>query len=168
MAVTGCGGSDTAPSAQAWATGICTSIATWKADVEAIATNAAAAITEPGATRDNVETAIDDGLAATRTLIADLRALTPPDTPEGEQAKVEVEAFLGDAQSSIDAVESAIEAIPDDARLAKILAALSGLATNLEGTIASGRELVASLAELGGTLKDAFESADSCQELSKS
>ena len=54
---------------------------------------------------------------------------------------------------------------PRGAGLAEIVAELSGLATNLQTTVESGRTLVTELTELGGAMKDAFENADSCQEL---
>jgi flagellar hook-length control protein FliK len=161
----GCGGGGTPSAEETWAASVCTSIATWKTDVEAITKNATDAITEPGATRKDVETAIDGGVVATEALVDDLRALTPPDTPEGQQAKAEANAFLADAQDSIDEVKQTIDELPDSASLVAVIAKLSGLASNLQTTLQSGRDLVDSLPELGGDLKAGFENADSCQDL---
>ena len=144
---------------------MCTSIASWGTEVETIATDAAEAITEPGATRDTVEAAIGDGLDATETLLEDLRGAVPPDTSEGEEAKAAVDAFFDDVSSANDEVESALADLPAAAGLAAIVTALSGLATTLQTTIESGRTLVTELTELGGSMKDAFENTDSCQEL---
>ena len=49
--------------------------------------NAADALTEPGATRADVETAVESGLDATETLGEELRASVPPDTPEGDRGR---------------------------------------------------------------------------------
>jgi hypothetical protein len=166
LTAAGCGGSSGAPTVEeTWAASVCTTITTWKTDVESITENATTAITEPGATRKDIETAIDNGVAATRTLVADLRALTPPDTPEGVQAKSEVDAFLGDAQASIDKVQQAIDELPTGAGLAQVIAKLSGLASNLQSTLQSGRDLVVSLSKLGSDLKAGFENAASCKKL---
>jgi hypothetical protein len=166
LVAAGCGGSGGASAEEeAWANRVCASIASWRTEVETIATDAAEAITEPGATRETVEAAIDEGLDATKTLVDDLRAAVPPDTPEGDEAKVAVDAFLDNVQASDAEVRSALAGLPEGAGLAEVIAELSGLATNLQSTIDSGQALVTELTELGGALKDAFENADSCQEL---
>ena len=165
LGAAGCGGSDSTSAEETWAASVCTSITTWRTDVGSITENATSAITEPGATPKDIETAIDDGVAATKTLVVDLRALTPPDTPEGIQAKTEVNAFLDDAQASIDQVQHAIDTLPAGAGLAQVITKLSGLASNLQSTLQGGRDLVTSLAALGGDLKDGFENAAPCQEL---
>jgi uncharacterized protein YoxC len=144
---------------------VCSSIATWRSEVETIARDAADAITKPGATRDDLETAVDSGLDATTQLVDDLRAAVPPDTPEGQEADAAVDAFLDDVQASDDDVRTALADLPEDAGLTQTVAALSGLATSIQTTVESGRTLVTEITELGGALKDAFENADSCQEL---
>jgi flagellar hook-length control protein FliK len=165
LTAAGCGGSGSTSAEETWAASVCTSITTWKTNVESITENAATAITAPGATRKDIKTAIDNGVAATETLVGDLRALTPPDTPEGVQAKTEVDAFLADAQASIDKVKQAIDELPAAAGIAQVIAKLSGLASNLQSTLQSGRDLVTSLAKLGSDLKAGLENAASCQEL---
>jgi len=166
LVAAGCGGGEgSSAEEEAWANEVCTSIASWRTEVQTIATDAARAVTEPGATRDTVEGAIDDGLKATETLLEDLRGAVPPDTSEGDEAKAAVDAFLDDVSSANDEVESALADLPEGAGLAAIVAELSGLATSLQTTVESGRALVTELTELGGTMQEAFENADSCQEL---
>ena len=166
LVAAGCGGGGGASAEEeAWANEVCASIASWRTEVETIATDAAEAVTEPGATRATLVSAIDEGLDATETLVDDLRAAVPPDTPEGDEAKAAVDAFLDNVQASDDEVRSALAGLPEDAGLAEVIAELAGLAANLQETIASGQELVTEIAELGGALKDAFENADACQEL---
>ena len=162
----GCGGdSSQSAAAEEWADGVCTAITTWKTDVAAISTEAAKAITEPGATRGDVTTAVDDGLQATETLVDDLQKLGPPDTPEGADAKKEIDAFLEDAEGSADEVRTTLAGLPETGSVTALVTELSGLATNLQSTIESGRALVNTLQDLGGDLRDGFENAESCQEL---
>ena len=166
LVAAGCGGgAETTAEEEDWADEVCASIASWRTEVETIATDAAEAITEPGATRETVESAIEEGLEATETLLEDLRGAVPPDTPEGDEAQAAVDAFLDNVSSANDEVESALADIPEDAGLAAVIAELSGLAANLQATVTSGQTLVTEITELGSSLKDAFENADSCQEL---
>jgi hypothetical protein len=166
LVAAGCGGGgESSAEEEAWASDVCASIASWRTQVQTIATDAAEAITKPGATRDTLEGAIDNGVEATETLLEDLRGAVPPDTSEGDEAKAAVDAFLDDVSSANDEVKTALADLPDTAGLAQIVASLSGLATNLQTTVESGRTLVTELTDLGGTMKDAFENADSCQEL---
>ncbi len=164
LVVVGCGGGGTSAE-EAWADEVCTSIASWKTEVQSIAGNAADAITKPGTTRADVEAAVDSGLDATKTLGDELRAAVPPDTPEGQQAKAAVDAFLANVQQSDDKVRAAIAGLPENAGVAEIVAALSGLATNIQQTIDSGQTLVTNIQQLSSALKDGFENADSCQQL---
>ena len=115
------------------------------AEVETIATDAAEAITEPGATRDTVEAAIDDGLEATETLLEDLRGAVPPDTPEGDEAKAAVDAFLDDVSSANDEVESALADLPEARGWPRSSPSSPVSPTNLQTTIESGRTLVTEL-----------------------
>jgi hypothetical protein len=166
VAAAGCGGGDESPSSEElWASEVCTSIASWRTEVEAIARNAADALTEPGATRADLESAIDDGLQATEELGEELRAAVPPDTAEGNQAEAEVNAFLDDVRAADNEVRSALADLPDDAGLTEVVTELAGLAANLQQTIEKGRALVDDLTALGGDLKNAFEDAEPCQEL---
>jgi len=166
LVAAGCGGGGgSTTEEEAWADDVCTSVASWRTEVQTIVTNATSALTQPGATRADLEGAIDEGFDATKTLVEDLRAAVPPDTTEGDEAKAAVDAFVDDVQASDDKVRSALGGLPEDAGLAQVIAELSGLATNLQTTVDNGRALVTQLTELGGSLKDAFENAESCQEL---
>lgn len=167
VAAAGCGGGgDEGPSAEEqWAGEICTSIGSWRTEVEAITRSTADALTQPGATREDLESGIQDGLDATKELTDELRALAPPDTPEGEQAKTEVNAFLDDVRAADDRVRTALAGLPEGASLAQVVTQLAGLATSLQSTIEGGRALVEDLTDLGGGLKDGFENAESCKEL---
>ena len=167
VAAAGCGsGGDEGPSAEElWAGDVCANIDSWRTEVEVITRNTADALTQPGATRDDLESGIEDGLDATKELIDEIRALVPPDTPEGEQARAEVNAFLDDVRAADDRVRTALADLPERASLAQVVTQLAGLATSLQATIEGGQALVEDLTDLGGDMKDGFENAESCQEL---
>ncbi|HEU0305041.1 MAG TPA: hypothetical protein VFR32_10735 [Gaiellaceae bacterium] len=165
LAAAGCGGGGGTSAEEAWAEEVCASIAAWKTEVETITSEAADAVTEPGATRADVEQAVDEGLAATKTLVEELRAAVPPDTPQGDEAQAAVEAFLDDVSAANDEVETALAALPESAGLSEVVSELGRLALTLQTTIAQGLRLADELAALGGALKDGVENADSCQDL---
>ena len=166
VAAAGCGGGDGGPSAEeVWAGDICTSVDSWRTDVEAIARNTADALTQPGATREDLESGIQDGLDATKQLTDELRASVPPDTPEGQQAKAEVNAFVDDVRAADDKVRTALAGLPEGAGLSQVVTQLAGLAANLQTTIEGGQALVEELTDIGGDLKDGFENAEPCKQL---
>ena len=164
LAVSGCGGSSSSP-AESWASDVCSSVSTWKTSVQQITTDAANAIAKPGSTREDATNAVQKGVDATQKLVDDLKGLEAPDTPEGAQAKKDLDTFATDTQQTIDGVKSALAGIPSGAGLAEIVTQLSGQASTLQQAIASGQQLVTSLQNLGGDLKDGFEQADSCKDL---
>src|SRR5262245_47301465 len=166
VAAAGCGGGNGGPSAEeVWAGDLCTSIASWQTEVEAITRNTADALTQPGATREDLVSGIEDGLDATKEFADELRAMVPPDTPDGAEAQTEVNAFLDDVRSADHKVRTARADLPQGAGLAEVVTRLAGLATSLQSTIEGGQALVEDLTELGGDVKDGFENADSCKEL---
>src|SRR5262245_33291340 len=164
-AVAGCGGGGSPSAEEVWAGEICASIDSWRTEVNSIASTTADALTQPGATRADLEGGIQDGLDSTKELTDELRASVPPDTPAGQQAKTEVNAFLDDVQAADAKVRTALAGLPKDAGLSQVITQLAGLATSLQTTIEGGQALVEDLTDLGGDLKDGFENADSCKKL---
>jgi hypothetical protein len=165
LAASGCGGGGGSSSAEAWASDVCSAISTWRTDVQQITTNAANTLTEPGATRKDAEQAIGDGVDATQNLLEELKALGPPDADGRDEARSEVNAFVAQAQATVNDVKRALAELPDDATLGQLVAGLSGLSVSLQKTLASGQQLVKVLAEASGDLKNGFDSAGSCKEL---
>lgn len=164
LVASGCGGGGT-PAAEQWAGDLCTSIATWRTEIDTLSKQAADALTKPATARPALEAAVDDGLAATQTLIDDLEALGPPDVPEGTQAKRELDAFLTAVEQMEADVKQALSDLPATASLADAVQSLSTVGAQLQATIAQGQELVTTLSGLGGELESGFENADSCQQL---
>jgi hypothetical protein len=161
----GCGGGSQPSAAEQWAGSVCSSISTWQTEINKLTTETADALSKPGNSRAQLKSAFDSGLQATQTLVDDLKALGPPDTPEGAQAKQDVDAFAKQAQTTADDVQSAVSALPSSTSLAQAVATLAPLGAELQATIQKGSELITTLTGLGGSIKDGFESADSCKEL---
>jgi hypothetical protein len=162
----GCGG-ESEPSAEAsqWASDVCTSISQWKTDVEGIAEQATEQVTSGTASRETIQSAIDDGLQASRELASELKALGAPDTPEGEEARQSLQTFADRVESSVNDVEQALDDLPDNPTVAQIIQSLSGLATSLQADVQAGQQVIVDLQEAGSDLRQAFEESPSCDEL---
>jgi hypothetical protein len=168
IVLAGCGGSSKASPAEQWASGVCSSIDTWKTEISTITSDAADALKDPATAREGLKTAVDDGKSATQTLLDDLKGLQPPDTPEGQQAQQQLDTFVTSVQATADDVQQALNQIPDASSINAIVESLTGLSTEFQKTIDQGRELVTTLTDLGSEMKDAFQSASSCQDLTGS
>lgn len=164
VVVAGCGGGKASPEEQ-WASDICTSVSTWKTDIHDITAQAADALTKPATARESLRTAVDDGRTATETLITELKGLTPPATPEGEQAQKDLQAFLTSLGTTADEVRATLSDLSGAGSLNEIVELVSGLSSELQATIEEGRQLVTTLEAAGGAIKDGFESAEACDAL---
>ena len=163
----GCGGGGGNDEAEQWASDLCSTIASWKSDIDQITQDATDALTKPGTTKQDLEDAVNKGLDSTKTLADDLKALKAPATDQGQQAKQQVDAFVADVQHAATEVKTTLQGIPASANLTQVVTRLTGLATTLQTPIRSGVALVGQLKQLGGDLKDGLESADSCKDLTK-
>ena len=115
--------------------------------------------------RDSLETAADDVKGATETLADDLRGIGRPDTEAGEQAKDSVDQLAGELEQEADKIESAVE---DVSGVSGMLNAVSTVAATLATMSTQVTSTVDELEQLDaqGELRDAFEEAPSCSELS--
>jgi len=161
----GGGGSDQASPEEQWANDVCSSIVTWKTEIEGIVSDTSNAIKSPADARAALESAVDDGKTATETLVSDLKSLTPPGTPEDQQAKQALDTFADELQTTASEAQAALSGLSDASSLADITKSLSGLGAQLQATLTSGEDLVTSLESAGGAIKDGFENASSCKDL---
>lgn len=161
----GCGGDETLSAEEEWAGGVCSTIATWHTDISTVTQDAVDALKTPATARQDLESAFDEGLAATQELVDDLEALDPPDTPEGAEAKEQLDAFLATVQTMSEDGKTALADLPDASSLSEALTTLSGLGTQLQTAVTQAQDLLTTLKGIGGDLKTAFESADACQDL---
>jgi hypothetical protein len=159
LAAAGCGGDDEASSSERWAGDVCSSVSSWQESIQS-ATDSLGA----GGGTDAVEAAVEDITEATRTLADDLETLGAPETEAGAEAAELVETLSDDLAGAVDDVEEALEGV-DDASGA--LAAASAVAAVLTTVGTQVSSIVGELQQLDarGELGDAFDQADSCEEL---
>ena len=152
------------PAEEAWADEVCASIASWRAEVETIATRRGRRDHRSrGATRSDRRGGGRRAGSRRRTTLRRRAAqqLSRRTRRKETRRDAAVDAFLDNVQQSDDEVRTAIAGLPENAGLAEIVAELSGLATSLQQTVESGRTLVSDIQALGSALRDGFENADS-------
>jgi methyl-accepting chemotaxis protein len=167
LVAAGCGGDDDSSSAapaEEWADSFCSALATWTNDLEAAA--------EPlsdlsSLSEESIRQAADDAKNATETLTESMRSLGAPDTSSGDQVESSVEDLATELENGAQEIE---DAVADVSNVADVPAALGTVTTTLSDL---GREVGGALQTIGdadasGELETAFESADSCGELSGS
>jgi methyl-accepting chemotaxis protein len=158
----GCGGGDDESSAEQWANGVCSAITDWTD-----ATRSAAESLQSGgegSVEDRINTAIDDVKDATSTLGDDLQDLGAPETESGDQAQELVQTFSENAQDGLDTIEQAVDGA---STVSEALTAVSTVSTTLASLWEQASSTFTDLQDLdaGGELSDAFDRAESCDEL---
>ena len=161
----GCGGgggsteaSDDATPTEEWAGNFCSAITTWTDSLRSSVDE----IQSGNISREALEGAVDDAKTATETLIDDLKGLGRPDTEAGQEAQDTVSSLADELQQDVDDVESAVN--DSSANLLSTITTITSTLTRM------GSQLSSALTKLGeldgkGELEDAFENADSCDEL---
>jgi gas vesicle protein len=160
----GCGGSDDSEETSAtteWASDLCTAISSWADTL----TSSANSLQGGNISRDSLESAAEDVKSATDTLVDDLRGVGRPDTDAGQQAKDSVDQLAGELEQEADKIESAVE---DVSGVSGVLNAVSTVAATLATMSTQVTSTVEELEQLDaqGELRDAFEEAPPCSELS--
>ena len=149
----GCGG-DEEDSNVAWADDVCGSVSSWIDSVRSAADSV-----QQG--EGGVDDAVDDVKTATQKLDDDLRGLEPPEA--ATQVQDTIEQLLDQLQSGVRTIENAVE----NASGGNALSALSTIGATISTMSQAVSSALADLqdADTGETLKNAFEDADSCQQL---
>jgi uncharacterized phage infection (PIP) family protein YhgE len=156
-ALAGCGGDDETSSAD-WANDVCTELSTWTTEVqEAVGALSGGGIPD----EDDVQTAVERVTDATSELADNLQALGPPETEAGQEAKSQLDELASQLEQQADAAGEALESDGGAVQTVQAVAtALTAAATALQSAFNSLQQL-----DAGGELEEAFESADSCDEL---
>ena len=151
-AVAGCGGNEESASEQ-WAGGVCTQLSTWVTNVE----DAVRSLTENPLSLDQaaVQAATEDVKGATDDLVDGLADLGPPETEDGDQARSELDDLGTQLQQQLEDIEQSADA--GSLSLVTVTSAIGTAASAVRSTYESIKSL-----DSGGELRDAFESADSC------
>jgi methyl-accepting chemotaxis protein len=161
----GCGGSDDdsdgTSATTEWASDICTAVSAWADTL----TSSANSLQGGNISRDSLESAAEDVKSATDTLVDDLRGVGRPDTDAGQQAKDSVDQLAGELEQEADKIESAVEDVSGVSgvlnAVSTVTATLATMSTQVTSTVDELEQLDAQ-----GELRDAFEEAPPCSELS--
>ena len=160
---TGCGGDGggrSGSSATEWADDVCSSIATWTGSIS----SAADSLREGNLTEDKLRSAVEDVKSATNDFADDVKALGPPDTDAGEQAQESLEALADDLEENTEKIDKALEDASGPSETLEALTAVTGALSTMGSRLSSTFTELEKL-DAGGELEDAFEEADSCDEL---
>ena len=158
----GCGGGDEESSATKWADGLCSSITSWQNSL----TSSADSLRSGNVSKDSIDGAVDDAKSATDDFVDDVKGLGKPDTDSGEKAKEEVDQLATDLEDGMNKIEDTVK---DASGVSGVVDALSSVTTTLGTMAGQVSSTINELEQLDpkGELKDAFEQADSCDQLTK-
>ena len=115
-------------------------------------------------TEDKLRSAVEDVKSATSDFVDDVQALGPPDTDAGEQAQESLEALADDLEESTETIDKALEDASGPSETLEALTAVTGALSTMGSRLSSTFTELEQL-DAGGELEDAFEEADSCDEL---
>lgn len=161
LAVAGCGGSNSDQQAnEAYANSVCTAVGNWSTQVKSLATNFSA-----GISKSSLQKKLTQFETATNKLVSQVKAVPPPNTSEGQDAKKQVNQLATQVQSTTASVKTAANQLPPNATLPQIVSALSGLAPKLTALESSAKSTMSSLKQAKGSLASAFSDADACKNL---
>ena len=142
-------------SAEAWASGVCSSFTTWKTSLESIKTDVT---TQPS--ESQIRQAGRDFDTATKTLTHSLKQLGTPDTAQGQAAKQSLDTLvttLDNGMSKIDDALSSSDGVLS--QISTISATLATMANDLKLAGANLDQLAPS-----GELQQAFHQAAACRQ----
>jgi hypothetical protein len=161
VSAAGCGGDDDNDATTEWAGGVCSAITTWENSI----TSAVNSVKD-NPTKEGVQSAVDDAKDATTTFTNDLKGLGKPDTDAGQQAEAALNELSSDVEAGVQQVEQAVETA-EGAGAAGALSAISAVSATLSTLTSQATTTFSQLQQLNGgdELKDAFDDADSCDDL---
>ncbi len=158
---TGCGGDDEpeATATEEWANSLCTTITSWKDELERIGDDVTSSPSTEG-----LEQAADDVRTATDDFVEELRDLGGPDTESGDAIEDAVQEFADTAEAEKAKVE---EVVDDISGLGDITSALSAVSGSLQ-TMATALDTLFDTFDAedpGGEVQTAVEQSPACDEL---
>jgi ABC-type transporter Mla subunit MlaD len=163
LAAAGCGKSSKPETASEWASGLCSSITTWKDSV----TSAVSPLKSGNITKDSINTAYDDFKSATDTFVKSVKDLGKPATQAGDQAKSDIDQLTTEIDNSVQTIKSDVNNISDVtsalAAVPSVTGTLASIRTDVATTYSNLRQL-----DAGGELSTAFTNAESCKTLTAS
>ena len=163
LAAAGCGGETSAE--EEWAGTVCTDISGWKDQIQETTDDMRAELQSPEVgTVAEIEADVRQAADATSQLAADLKALGPPDTESGPQAKQQLDALASQLEGTMNTARQTVESLPEGADAAETAEQLAPLVPSLQSLVTSTEDTLAAIEASGSELKEGFDNADSCEE----
>lgn len=158
----GCGGGGNSDKKanEAYATGVCTAIGSWTAEIKSLAT-----VPAGGITKASVDAKLTQFETATEKLITQVKAVPAPNTSEGQTAKKQIDELAAQVQTTRAAVKSAASKLPANATVAQIASELSKLVPQFQTLKSNAQSTIKTIESAGGSLADAFKSERACKQL---
>jgi hypothetical protein len=156
----GCGGNSDKKANEAYANSVCSAIGNWQTQVKSLVTGISGQTTQAAIQGKASQFETD-----TKNLVKEIKAITPPDTSEGQAAKQQLDQLGNDLTNSVDAVKSGLASIQANPSAATIAAAIATLAPQLQSLANTTKSAVSSIKQAGGSLSDAFKKSNSCKSL---
>lgn len=154
------GSTGSAGGADAYATSVCTAVAGWETQVKSIVSDFSGGISQ-----EQLQSKVTQVEDATKSLATEIKAVPPPDSPEGTAAKQQLDQLSTDATNVVDATKSALDSLGSSPSVAAIGATVSTLAPQYQALATSAKSALSTIQDAGGSLADAFKSSDACTAL---
>jgi len=164
LAATGCGGKSSDQKAlETYANTVCGHIATWKTQVKTIATDFSA-----GISRASLQSKVKQIDSATKNLREEIKAVPPPDTTKGHEARQQLDQLSTELSTTAAAVKAVVSGLKANASAATIAESVIVLVPQVQSLATSAKTTLTTLQNDKGDISSAFKSAQSCKSLSSS
>ena len=163
LVAAGCGGSSSKESsAEEWAGGLCSALTTWTSSVKSSANSL-----KGNPSEDGLKSATGDIKSASDTLVSDLKDLGKPDTKAGQDAKDAVDQLSSEVEDDVQEMQSAVDNVSGVQGVLTASSSVSATLYKMGNQINSAASKLES-ADPGGELKQAFQNAPACKDLTSS
>jgi hypothetical protein len=163
LVAAGCGGSSSKESsAEEWAGGLCSALTTWTSSVKSSANSL-----KGNPSEDGLKSATGDIKSASDTLVSDLKDLGKPDTKAGQDAKDAVDQLSSEVEDDVQEMQSAVDNVSGVQGVLTASSSVSATLSKMGNQINSAASKLES-ADPGGELKQAFQNAPACKDLTSS
>ena len=161
LVAAGCGGKSADQKAnEAYANSVCGAIAGWETQVKSIATDLSG-----GISRASLESKVTQVESATTSLVAQIKAVPPPNTSAGQATKQQLDQLSTELTNTVSSPKTAVAGIQANASAASIGIAVLTLAPQVKSLATSAQSTISALKSSKGALSSAFKSASSCKSL---
>jgi hypothetical protein len=160
MLAAGCGGSSDTKANEAYANSVCSAIGSWQQEIKSIASDFSG-----GVSLASLQTKVTQAEAATKTLVTQIKAVSPPDTSEGQAAKQQLDQLTTDINNTVDAASTALTEVQANPSAAAVSATVATLAPQVQSLASETNSAISTLKSAGGSLASAFKSTDNCKSL---